>query len=72
MSYYPQGKLNDSDEGELDVTIGIENSAIVLNFRKSVTWIGLGAEEARQLADLLLKNAIELEKQKKPEPNGGQ
>ncbi len=71
MNRFPRGKLKDDDEGELEVSIGILDSAVVINFGKPITWIGLGVEEARGLAELLLKHASELEGQNRPLASDG-
>lgn len=57
---YPQGQLNEHDDGELDIMMSIENNVVRIDFGKPVAWLGLQAREARQLAYLLLKRAEEL------------
>jgi len=59
---YPNGKLNEHDEGELQIKIGTENGAVVMHFGKEIMWLGLSPTDARGLAALMLKNADLLEK----------
>lgn len=54
---YPQGKLNDQDDGQLAVAIGHERGNVVLNFYKPVKWIGMPPEQALGLARLLVTHA---------------
>jgi hypothetical protein len=58
---HPRGQLDDNDEGGLLVQVGVRDNTVVVAFAKPVHWIGLGAHEARGLAELLLKHAAELE-----------
>ena len=54
---FPQGKLTDSDEGELRIVIGSLKGKVVLAFGKSITWIGLDPRQARGLADMIRDKA---------------
>ena len=54
---YPRGKLNEADEGALELRIAVKDRTVIVGFGKPVKWIGLGATEARGLAELLLKHA---------------
>ena len=66
---YPRGKLNADDEGQLAIAITTKDKTVVIDFGKGVTWLGLGAEEARQLGRNLLRRADEIappERPKKP------
>src|SRR5690554_4587002 len=44
---YPRGKLNADDEGQLAIAITTKDKTVIVDFGKGVTWLGLGAEEAR-------------------------
>lgn len=57
---FPQGKLNDDDEGELTIAIGIENGKVVIRFGKEVAWLGMDADGARGMAASLIRKADEL------------
>jgi hypothetical protein len=56
---FPQGKLNDHDEGGLKMAIGYDKTdgIVRVEFGKPVAWLGLPPPEARQLAALLLHHA---------------
>lgn len=59
---YPQGKLNESDEGELIVAVAADKqtSRVLLQFGKSIRWIGMDAAQARAVAQMLIQKANEL------------
>ena len=54
---FPRGKINESDEGGLKMSVYSKDGTIFLDFGKPCAWIGLGPNEARQMASLLLKHA---------------
>lgn len=54
---YPEGQLNQDDEGELRMAVGVENDTVILNFGKPVAWLGLPPDSARQLANLMIQHA---------------
>lgn len=56
---YPNGKINDTDQGELRIAIYKEKGEIILNFGKDLSWIGFGKVEALALAKLLIQKANE-------------
>ncbi len=58
---FPRGKLNEDDEGELKIAIGVDKDTVIIDFGKSVTWIGLSSRDARDLAQLMLDKAAEIE-----------
>lgn len=58
---FPQGKVHDSDEGELTIAVGREMGVVVLRFGKPVAWIGMDPGAARGLAALLVKHADAIE-----------
>lgn len=59
---FPRGKLNDSDEGELQLGVTVNQGTVVLAFRKPVAWLGLPPEKARELAAILIERADEAAK----------
>jgi hypothetical protein len=56
---FPQGKLNDDDQGELRLAVGFDklDGIVRVEFGKPVAWLGLPPPEAIQLARALLRNA---------------
>jgi len=59
----PQGKVHESDEGELTfgVAADFEHGVVVFNFGTPVAWMGLAPSLARQLGESLIKKAQEME-----------
>lgn len=60
---YPQGKLDSEDKGAINIAVGIREGKVCMTFGTPVEWIGFGATEALELANVLRKRADELEKQ---------
>jgi hypothetical protein len=58
---YPHGKLNDDDEGALQLLVYTEENNVVINFGKPVVWVAMPPANIRELAALLLKRADELD-----------
>lgn len=54
---FPDGKMNDQDEGELMLAAGIEDGEVIIRFGKPIAWIGMTPEGAAQLAEILLEKA---------------
>ncbi len=54
---YPQGHLNDDDEGELRLGIGQSEGKVIINFGKSITWIAFDADQAIEIAGTILVEA---------------
>jgi len=50
---FPKGKLNESDDGGLNIAVGAEGENVVLHFGSSVNWIGFGPDEADAVASAL-------------------
>jgi len=58
---FPLGKVNEDDEGELNVAIYTDKKGtIFLDFGKPTAWIGLDPTSARLLASKLTKYAEEM------------
>lgn len=55
---FPEGKLNDVDEGEIQFGITIDKGKVVLNFGKEISWIGMNPDQARELGALLSHHAF--------------
>ena len=56
---FPQGKLNDNDEGGLRLGVAYDklDGIVRIEFGKPVAWLGLPPPEAIQFARLLLRHA---------------
>ncbi len=54
---FPQGHLNDEDEGELKIGIGVSEGKVVINFGTPVVWIGFDVDQAIELACHILGTA---------------
>lgn len=57
---YPEGKLLDGDEGELEVGFAIINGAVVIKFGKPVVWIGLPRDKAIAFANIIKETAEQI------------
>ncbi len=57
---FPRGRLNEHDEGELVMAVGVKDNTVILAFGKPVSWIGFSRVEAVELAELLKTRAAEL------------
>jgi len=44
MNKYPDGKLNNSDEGALKIATYIKDGRVVLDFGKDLSWIAFDKE----------------------------
>ena len=60
---FPQGKLNEADEGELQLAVGAKPGKVIIDFGKSVKWIGMEPEGARQFAVFVMNRANEADEQ---------
>lgn len=60
---YPKGQISKDDQGELKVAMGIneEHKRIMIDFGKEVSWLGMGADEARVFAQALMAHASKLD-----------
>jgi hypothetical protein len=54
---FPRGKLNASDEGGLQLAIGVKDRTVIIDFGKSVVWLGLDKRTALQFAESIRKHA---------------
>jgi hypothetical protein len=56
---FPRGKFNADDEGGLCFAVGHQDKTVIVNFGKPVKWIGLDANGAMELAELIIAHALE-------------
>lgn len=54
---FPEGKFDANDEGELQCAITNEKGRVLIDFGKSLSWVGFTPASAREFAGLLIKNA---------------
>lgn len=56
---FPEGKLNDDDEGSLNVGIAYDKQTgiVHIEFGKPVAWLGLSPSQAIEFAKSIMKNA---------------
>ena len=54
---YPDGRLNEDDQGAIPVAIGVQNERVVMQFPKSVSFIGFTADQAMDIAQSLVEHA---------------
>ena len=59
---FPRGKLNASDEGEIQLGVTTHGGTVILAFGKEVAWLGLPPQQARELARALIAKADEATK----------
>lgn len=57
---FPDGKIHESDEGELQMAIGIYENNVIIEFGTPVKWLGLSKEDTLNLAQKLIDNANKL------------
>ncbi len=58
---FPEGKLNEADEGEIKFGVTEKDGKVVLNFGKEIKWMAATPEQAKDLAGSLLNKAREAE-----------
>lgn len=57
---FPQGKLNEHDEGGIRLAVGVKDGVVMIDFGTPVTWLGLPKAEAIALGQSILQRAQEL------------
>ena len=57
---FPEGRLNDDDEGELRVLVSVDDGNVRLDFGKPVAWISMPPEMCLAVAFALIKQAQQL------------
>jgi hypothetical protein len=54
MNQFPRGKLTDDDEGQIALVVGERDGTIIIDFGKSVVWVGMSKPEAIAFAIAIL------------------
>lgn len=55
---FPEGKLTQTDEGEIQMAVGVHNGKIVIDFGKPTQWVGMNYEQAMALSGSLRDKAF--------------
>lgn len=58
---FPAGKLDKTDEGELNISVYVLKDRIIMQFGKPIKWLGLDKPSAIAFVDILKKKIGELE-----------
>lgn len=56
---YPDGKMNDDDEGALAIRVGMDQGRIIVDFGKPVSWFGGDPDWIDSFCDQLKAKADE-------------
>lgn len=60
---FPHGQLTQQDQGEIALGITTKDGKVVLTFgEKPITWVGFTPEQARTIAECLIKRANEADR----------
>jgi hypothetical protein len=62
---YPEGKMTQSDKGELQFKVVAYEGRVIMDWGRPVQWVGFRPFEARTVADALIRYAAEAENQVK-------
>lgn len=54
---FPDGKLNEEDEGSIATGIGIEDGRVMIIWPKPITWIAFDPDAADEFADNIKEKA---------------
>ena len=57
---FPEGKLDDTDEGELRLMIGTQGGNVRIDFGKPVGWLALPKKDALAFSEAIKKYAENL------------
>lgn len=58
---FPEGKLTESDEGEIRFRVGAKDGKVVLDLGAPVAWVGMTVKQARDLGSSLIGHAKRVE-----------
>lgn len=64
---YPQGKLNEDDEGGLGILVAtdIGSGTVRIQFGKRISWLGMDVETASELAAAIVRCCLEIKASEK-------
>lgn len=60
---HPHGRLTSTDEGSIQFAISVKDGKVCMDFGTPVVWLGMGPEDAVQLAQRLIKHARNVAKE---------
>ena len=60
---FPQGKLNQDDEGELRLAVSSAGDLVRIDFGKAITWLAMPPDEAIEFGKILIKVGMETRRQ---------
>lgn len=59
---FPEGKLDDSDEGQLMMAVSEDQGKVRVDFGTEVKWFAVKPEQAREIGNALIGKADEIDK----------
>ena len=54
---FPRGKLNNSDEGGLQIAIAVQDKTVIVDFGTPTKWIGMDKQTALAFANGIIEKA---------------
>lgn len=56
---YPMGQLSPDDEGEVAIAVAgdVKKGVVRIQFEKPISWLALPPAHAKQLAEIIVRNA---------------
>lgn len=54
---HPNGRITPTDEGGIQFAVASKGNVVIIDFGKPVVWVGMPPDQARGLAELLIKHA---------------
>jgi hypothetical protein len=57
---FSDGKISPDDEGDLRFSLFIQHGRLILDFGKPVAWIGLTADQAKEIGERMIEAAYRL------------
>lgn len=54
---FPDSKISEDDEGEIQIAIGATEKEVIINFGAPVSWIGFEPDQAMEIANSIIVKA---------------
>jgi len=61
---FQDGKIDNTDDGELNIEISTRNGNVKMNFGKKITWLAMSPEDTLEFATILMRHAMILKSQR--------